>query len=177
MQIVFQDPYASLNPRMHIGAAIAEGMLVHRLAAAEDARTRAQRLLEEVGLDGSYAGRFPHELSGGQRQRVAIARALAVEPDLLVLDEAVSALDVTTQDRILQLFETIRAARDLTCLFIAHNLAVVQRVASTVAVMSAGQIVEMAPASQLFSAPQHACTRSLLAAVPGQRFLGSTKAF
>ena len=171
MQIVFQDPYSSLNPRMHIGDTIAEGMLVHGLATRADAAGRVARLLEDVGLSAADASRFPHELSGGQRQRVAIARALAVEPDFLVLDEAVSALDVTTQERILQLFESIRASRGLTCLFIAHNLAVVQRIATTVAVMNAGQIVEMAPAAQLFATPQHPYTKSLLAAVPGQRYL------
>lgn len=175
MQMVFQDPFASLNPRMRIGATVAEGMIVHGIASGEDAMRRAARLLEEVGLDGSYTSRFPHEMSGGQRQRVAIARALAVEPEMLVLDEAVSALDVTTQERILQLFETIRASRGLTCLFISHNLAVVQRVATTVAVMQGGQIVEMAPVRQIFAAPQHDYTQSLLAAVPGQRYLGRTR--
>jgi peptide/nickel transport system ATP-binding protein len=171
MQIVFQDPYSSLNPRIRIGEAVAEGMIVHSIANRGEARSRAVRLLEEVGLTASDASRFPHELSGGQRQRVAIARALAVEPDFLVLDEAVSALDVTTQDRILQLFERIRDSRGLTCLFIAHNLAVVQRIATVVAVMNAGQIVEMAPAGQLFAAPQHPYTRALLEAVPGRRYL------
>jgi ABC-type glutathione transport system ATPase component len=171
MQIVFQDPYSSLNPRIRIGDAIAEGMLVHGLASRDEARSRAAGLLTEVGLSAVDVMRYPHELSGGQRQRVAIARALAVEPDFLVLDEAVSALDVTTQDRILQLFESIRKARGLTCLFIAHNLAVVQRVATTVAVMNAGQIVEMASAAQLFASPQHPYTRALLAAIPGQKYL------
>jgi ABC-type glutathione transport system ATPase component len=172
MQIVFQDPYSSLNPRMRIGEAVAEGILVHSATAPVAARQRAQQLLEEVGLTAADASKFPHELSGGQRQRVAIARALAVDPDFIVLDEAVSALDVTTQDRILHLFESIRASRGLTCLFIAHNLAVVQRVATTVAVMNAGQIVEIAPARELFAAPKHAYTRALLDAVPGRKYLG-----
>jgi oligopeptide transport system ATP-binding protein len=171
MQIVFQDPYSSLNPRMPIGDAIAEGMLVHGIAPMSEARTRAAALLGEVGLSATDASRYPHELSGGQRQRVAIARALAVEPEFLVLDEAVSALDVTTQERILQLFESIRASRGLTCLFIAHNLAVVQRVATVVAVMNAGQIVEIAPAAQLFASPRHPYTQALLAAIPGRKYL------
>jgi ABC-type glutathione transport system ATPase component len=171
MQVVFQDPYSSLNPRMRIGDIIAEGMLVHGIATPGEARARAERLLDEVGLHALELSRYPHELSGGQRQRVAIARALAVEPDFLVLDEAVSALDVTTQDRILKLFDHIRASRGLTCLFIAHNLAVVQQVATTVAVMNAGQIVEMAPAARIFASPQHPYTKALLAAVPGRRYL------
>lgn len=171
MQIVFQDPYSSLNPRMRLGDTIAEGMLVHGMAPPREARERAAQLLDEVGLSASDSSRLPHELSGGQRQRVAIARALAVDPDFIVLDEAVSALDVTTQNRILQLVERIRASRGLTCLFIAHNLAVVQRVATTVAVMNAGQIVEMAPSEAIFASPQHPYTRALLAAVPGRRYL------
>lgn len=171
MQIVFQDPYSSLNPRMRIGDLIAEGLLVHGMASSGEAQSRAARLLGEVGLQASDVSRYPHELSGGQRQRVAIARALAVEPDFLVLDEAVSALDVTTQDRILQLFERIRDSRNLTCLFIAHNLAVVQRIATVVAVMNAGQIVEMGPVAEIFGSPQHPYTKALLAAVPGQKYL------
>jgi len=165
-QMVFQDPYTSLNPRMTIGDAIAEGPIVHGLAGGAEAGRRAAALLEEVGLDPALVDRYPHELSGGQRQRVAIARALAVEPEFIVLDEAVSALDVTTQAQILELFLRLRAARGLTALFIAHNLAVVQRIATTVAVMYLGRIVEMAPARTLFAAPVHEHTCALLAAVP-----------
>jgi oligopeptide/dipeptide ABC transporter ATP-binding protein len=139
---------------------------VHGLASGGEIRARTLTLFDEVGLDRSLVDRYPHELSGGQRQRVSIARALAVEPELLVLDEAVSALDVTTQARILELFEGLRAKRGLTSLFIAHNLAVVQRVASTVAVMYLGRIVELAPASRLFAAPRHPYTTTLIAAVP-----------
>lgn len=166
MQIVFQDPFTSLNPRMLIGDAVGEGLLVHDIAPRAEIPDRVARLLQEVGLAPADARRYPHELSGGQRQRVAIARALAVEPEFLVLDEAVSALDVTTQAKILDLFERLRAERSLTCLFIAHNLAVVQRVASTVAVMYRGRIVELAPAKQLFASPKHPYTRALIAAVP-----------
>lgn len=166
MQAVFQDPYTSLNPRMTVGEAIAEGLVVHRLASGAAAAARAAELLAEVELPPEFASKHPHELSGGQRQRVAIARALAVDPEFLVLDEAVSALDVTTQAKMLALFDRLRAARGLTTLFIAHNLAVVQQVATTVAVMYQGRIVETAPAAQLFASPGHEYTRALLAAVP-----------
>jgi ABC-type glutathione transport system ATPase component len=166
MQVVFQDPYTSLNPRMTVGDAIAEGMLVHNIASGAAGSERTVELLREVELSPDLVPRHPHELSGGQRQRVAIARALAVDPEFLVLDEAVSALDVTTQARILALFERLRTSRGLTTLFIAHNLAVVQQVAHTVAVMYQGRIVETAPSAQLFSKPQHEYTRALLAAVP-----------
>jgi oligopeptide/dipeptide ABC transporter ATP-binding protein len=166
MQVVSQDPFTSLNPRLTIGQAIAEGLQVHGLAHGAVAVARAVRVLEEVELDAADARRYPHELSGGQRQRVAIARALAVGPEFVVLDEAVSALDVTTQARILELFARLRATHGLTCLFIAHNLAVVQHVATSVAVMYLGRIVELAPAERLFAAPRHPYTRALLAAVP-----------
>ncbi len=166
MQIVFQDPYASLNPRMRIGDAVMEGLLIHDIARGEAAVSRTAKLLEDVGLGADYLRRYPHELSGGQRQRVAIARALAVGPEFLVLDEAVSALDVTTQARILELFERLRSEHALTSLFIAHNLAVVQRVATTVAVMYLGRIMERAPVAELFMAPRHPYTRALIAAVP-----------
>lgn len=166
MQIVFQDPYGSLNPRHTVRAIVAEGLIVHQIAPADQLTQRVVNLLEEVGLSASDLGRYPHELSGGQRQRVAIARALAVDPEFLVLDEAVSSLDVTTQAQVLALIAKLRDARQLTCLFIAHNLAVVQRVASDVAVMQGGRIVEHSPAAQLFAAPAHQYTRSLLDAVP-----------
>ena len=166
MQIVFQDPFTSLNPRMTIGDTVGEGLIVHDMAPRAEIPKRVGRLLLEVGLTPADAKRYPHELSGGQRQRVAIARALAVEPEFIVLDEAVSALDVTTQAKILDLFERLRTERNLTCLFIAHNLAVVQRVASTVAVMYRGRIVEVAPSKELFAAPKHPYTKALIAAVP-----------
>jgi ABC-type glutathione transport system ATPase component len=166
MQVVFQDPYTSLNPRHTVLAIVGEGLIVHALESKAGIPARVTRLLEEVGLSGDDLHRLPRELSGGQRQRVAIARALAVDPEFLVLDEAVSALDVTTQAQVLALIENLRDSRSLTCLFIAHNLAVVQRVAHTVAVMQAGRLVEIAPAAQLFSAPGHSYTQSLLDAVP-----------
>ncbi|MEA3247896.1 MAG: oligopeptide/dipeptide ABC transporter ATP-binding protein, partial [Gemmatimonadota bacterium] len=166
MQVVFQDPYTSLNPRHTVGAIVGEGLVVHDLARGAAVGERVARLLEEVGLPTDTAGRYPRELSGGQRQRVAIARALAVDPEFLVLDEAVSALDVTTQAQVLALIARLRDARRLTCLFIAHNLAVVQQVATTVAVMYAGRILEVSPAAGLFEAPMHPYTRALLDAVP-----------
>lgn len=166
LQIVFQDPYASLNPRHTVREIVAEGLIVHDLARGAAADARVLALLAEVGLDADVVNRLPRELSGGQRQRVAIARALAVDPEFLVLDEAVSALDVTTQAQVLALIQRLRAARALTCLFIAHNLAVVQQVADTVAVMYAGRIVERAPADALFASPRHPYTRALLDSVP-----------
>ena len=166
MQIVFQDPFTSLNPRLSVGEAIAEGLQAHALADGEAARARVAHVLTEVELSEGDAARYPHELSGGQRQRVAIARALALDPEFLVLDEAVSALDVTTQARVLALFSRLTAMRGLTVLFIAHNLAVVQQVADWVAVMYRGRIVERASAERLFSAPRHPYTQALLSAVP-----------
>jgi oligopeptide/dipeptide ABC transporter ATP-binding protein len=166
MQVVFQDPYASLDPRMTIGRTVREGMEVHGLAEGPEADRRTGRLLEEVGLRAGDAARYPHEFSGGQRQRVAIARALAVEPSFIVLDEAVSALDVTVQAQVLALLTQLQRDRGLTYLFIAHNLAVVERVATRVAVMYLGRIVEIAVAADLFAAPRHPNTQALLSAVP-----------
>ncbi len=166
MQIVFQDPFTSLNPRHRVETIVGEGLVVHDIERGPAVAGRVRTLLEEVGLDASDATRYPRELSGGQRQRVAIARALAVDPEFLVLDEAVSALDVTTQAQVLGLITRLRDARGLTCLFIAHNLAVVQRVADTVAVMYRGRIVEHGPGSRIFASPLHPYTRALLDAVP-----------
>lgn len=166
MQIVFQDPFTSLNPRHTVGAIVGEGLIVHELARGAEVDERVERLLKEVGLAPADATRFPAQLSGGQRQRVAIARALAVDPEFLVLDEAVSALDVTTQAQVLALIARLRDARGLTCLFIAHNLAVVQQVATSVAVMYRGRIIEQGPTTSLFEAPAHPYTRAMLDAVP-----------
>ena len=166
MQIVFQDPFTSLNPRHTVGAIVGEGLIVHELARGSEVNARVAQLLQEVGLEPADATRRPAELSGGQRQRVAIARALAVDPEFLVLDEAVSALDVTTQAQVLALIARLRDARGLTCLFIAHNLAVVQQVATAVAVMYRGRIVEQGPTAALFETPAHPYTRAMLDAVP-----------
>jgi oligopeptide transport system ATP-binding protein len=167
MQMIFQDPYASLNPRMSVGAAIAEPLLIHRLAAT--ARAREQRvgeLLAKVGLRADTAGRYPHELSGGQRQRIAIARALACQPQFIVCDEPISALDVSIQAQIVNLLQDLQAAEQLTYLFISHDLKIVQHICDRVAVMYLGRIVELADAATLYAGPRHPYSQALLSAVP-----------
>jgi oligopeptide/dipeptide ABC transporter ATP-binding protein len=166
MQIVFQDPYSSLNPRRTVGDAIGEPLFVHGLARGAALERRVTQLLERVGLPGSYRSRYPHEFSGGQRQRVCIARALALEPELIVCDEAVSALDISIQAQILNLLEDLQDELGLTYLFISHNLNVVRHIADRVAVMYLGNLVELASAEELFSNPQHPYTRALLSANP-----------
>jgi peptide/nickel transport system ATP-binding protein len=167
VQLVFQDPYGSLDPRQKIGAMIAEGPVLHGESPAR-ARKRAAELLELVGLDGRSAGRYAHEFSGGQRQRIGIARALALEPELLIADEPVSALDVSVQAQVLRLLADIRDKFGLTMLFITHDLRVAAQVCDTIAVMRAGQIVEQGSAERIFASPQHAYTRELFAAIPGR---------
>ena len=166
MQVVFQDPHTSLDPRMRVGRTVREGIEAHEIAEGAEADARVARALEEVGLRAADAAKLPHEFSGGQRQRIAIARALAVEPEFVVLDEAVSALDVTVQAQVLALLTQLQRDRRLTYLFIAHNLAVVERIATRVAVMFRGRIVELAGAAELYAAPQHGYTKALLSAVP-----------
>jgi oligopeptide/dipeptide ABC transporter ATP-binding protein len=166
MQIVFQDPYSSLNPRRTVGDAIGEPLHVHGIARGPQIDRRVVELLERVGLPGSYRSRYPHEFSGGQRQRVCIARALALGPELIVCDEAVSALDISIQAQILNLLRDLQDEFKLTYLFISHNLNVVRHIADRIAVMYLGNLVEVADAERLFAAPQHPYTRALLSANP-----------
>jgi peptide/nickel transport system ATP-binding protein len=177
VSLVLQDPFSSLNPRTQVGTAIAEPLVVHKLPGGKQARAgRVRELLDLVGLEPRFASRYPHELSGGQRQRVSIARALAAEPDLVILDESTAALDVSVQARVLELLAALQADLGLTYLFIAHDLAVVQRVSHDVLVLRAGQAVEYRPAAELFSSPQEEYTRALLAAVPPERPRASAQA-
>jgi oligopeptide/dipeptide ABC transporter ATP-binding protein len=166
VQMVFQDPYSSLNPRLTVGALLAELLLLHRVVPRREVRTESVRLLNLVGLEEDVLGAYPSQFSGGQRQRLAIARALAVRPDVLIADEPVSALDVSVQATILELFADLRARLGLSILFIAHNLAVVQHLADRVAGMYLGRIVEVAPTAQLFAAPRHPYTRALIDSIP-----------
>jgi oligopeptide/dipeptide ABC transporter ATP-binding protein len=166
MQMVFQDPYSSLNPRMTVSQTLGEILAFHGVGTGRERSERILGLLRDVGLDPSHAGRYPHEFSGGQRQRIGIARALALGPDFIVLDEPVSALDLSVQAQIINLLEDLQEARGLTYLFVAHDLSVVRHIAERVVVMYLGRIVEEAQTDELFGHPHHPYTSALLSAVP-----------
>lgn len=167
MQMIFQDPYASLNPRMKVSDVIAEGIDIHGLAKTKEERMqRVYDLLETVGLNKEHANRYPHEFSGGQRQRIGIARALAVEPEFIIADEPISALDVSIQAQVVNLMKKLQEEKGLTYLFIAHDLSMVKYISDRIGVMYFGKMVELAPADELYKNPLHPYTQSLLSAIP-----------
>jgi oligopeptide transport system ATP-binding protein len=166
MQIVFQDPYSSLNPRMRVRETVEEPLVIHRIGSRDERRHRVEELFRLVGLDPAHLERFPHQFSGGQRQRVGLARALALNPSFIILDEPVSALDVSVQAQVVNLLMDLQKQLSLTYLFIAHDLRLVEHICSRVAVMYLGRLVEIGPADAIFSSPQHPYTRALLSAVP-----------
>jgi oligopeptide/dipeptide ABC transporter ATP-binding protein len=166
MQMVYQDPYASLDPRMTVGNIIAEGIDIHGLSTGAKRKERVMELLEAVGLNREHANRFPHEFSGGQRQRIGIARALAIEPQFIIADEPISALDVSVQAQVVNLFKKLQKERGLTYLFIAHDLAMVKHISDRIGVMYLGNLVEVTTSSDLYAKPLHPYTQSLLSAIP-----------
>ena len=165
-QIVFQDPYASLDPRMTVGSIIEEGMQIHNLHTPEERRERVAKLLDTVGLNREHANRFPHEFSGGQRQRIGIARALAIQPEFIVCDEPISALDVSIQAQVINLLRNLQEKMGLTYLFIAHDLNIVKYISDRIAVMYLGSVVELATSDELYANTLHPYSRALLSAVP-----------
>ncbi|MGE5593597.1 MAG: ABC transporter ATP-binding protein [Betaproteobacteria bacterium] len=166
VQMIFQDPYASLDPRMTVGDIIGEALDIHNLARGKERLARIHELLSVVGLSAEHANRFPHEFSGGQRQRIGIARALAVDPEFIVADEPISALDVSIQAQVVNLLSRLREQRGLTYIFIAHDLAMVKHLSDNVGVMYLGRLVELAPSAELYKSPLHPYTEGLLSAIP-----------
>jgi oligopeptide transport system ATP-binding protein len=166
MQIVFQDPYASLNPRMTVGTIVGEPLIIHQIGTRAERKQRVKDLLDLVGLNPQFTNRYPHEFSGGQRQRIGLARALALNPKLIICDEPVSALDVSIQAQILNLFQELQSELGLTYLFIAHNLSVVKHISDRVGVMYLGKMMEVAPSEELYAKPVHPYTVGLLSAIP-----------
>ncbi|HLG61274.1 MAG TPA: dipeptide ABC transporter ATP-binding protein [Ktedonosporobacter sp.] len=166
VQMVFQDPYASLNPRFTIGSLISEPMAIYKMGSSQEIRDRAVELLRVVGLRPEYIDRYPHEFSGGQRQRIAVARALSINPEFIIADEPVSALDVSVRAQVLNLLQRLQSQFNLTYLFVSHDLSVVRHVADRIAVMYLGKIVELSDRDELYAAPKHPYTKALLSAVP-----------
>jgi oligopeptide transport system ATP-binding protein len=169
LQMIFQDPFASLNPRMRVGEIVGEGLLIHRLGSAEERLQKVHQMLARVGLSTDDANKYPHQFSGGQRQRIGIARALVLEPEVVVCDEPVSALDVSVQAQILLLLKDLQEEMQLSYLFITHDLRVVRHIADEIVVMNQGKIVEQGEVEKVYTAPQVLYTQSLLKAIPGQR--------